>query len=379
MATILRLIFGFYFASVAIEYVFLPYFFAARGLSPASIGVLFTGRVVVVLLFQMKLASLADQLGRPHLILRVAMLAQFGGAVALIFANSFVSLASIFWLQAILRAPIVPVIDATTVRSVGSKRYATIRVLGSLGFGLCAALLGRASVHLDYDQTGELASLIYPALTALASVATLALPRETGPFPERRERADGLWRSAYVVFILWNALHWVSVASYNTFFSLHVKQLGLRPSVSGDAMGVAIAGEILAFLLAPALFRGGHASHWAMVALVLSAARWLLTAWVTEPGLLIMIQALHLFSFGVWYAAAIEQLGHFAGSRHRATYQGVFSAGVLALGSIVGSLGGGYLLELAGGTWLFTAAAGVDLLALGVALVFWRAWTIRLP
>ncbi|MEL6546544.1 MAG: MFS transporter, partial [Myxococcota bacterium] len=141
-----------------------------------------------------------------------------------------------------------------------------------------------------------------------------------------------------------------------------------------DAMGVAILGEALAFYLAPRLFSRSGAAPWVLGSLAISALRWWLTATVSDPGWLVLLQGLHFFTFGVWYAAAIDRIGAFAGDELRATYQGVFSAGVLALGSTLGTYASGWLMEFAGGSAVFGAAAVCDLVALVVAASSWRLW-----
>ncbi|MEL6544195.1 MAG: MFS transporter, partial [Myxococcota bacterium] len=218
MATTLRILYAFVFAAVAIEYVFLPYAFTARGLSPADIGLLFTGRTLVVVLLQPKLSELADRLQRHHSILKIAVCAQFLGAAALGFAPEFWSIAAVIWAQACFRAPIVPVIDSTTVRAVGPARYGNIRLWGSLGFGVCAALVGRLASDLNYDLAGELSLSLYIAVTAVGALSALALPHERRKPVERTEGPRGLYSRAFVVFIAWNSLHWMAIAAYNTFF-----------------------------------------------------------------------------------------------------------------------------------------------------------------
>ncbi|MEO1170474.1 MAG: MFS transporter [Myxococcota bacterium] len=376
MSTVLRLVYGFYFAAVAVEYVFLPFFFTRHGLSAADIGVLFTGRVVMVTVLQPRLSALADQLGRPHALLKIALTAQFAGATLLGFGSSFAEFAAVVWIQAAFRAPVIPVMDSTTVRLAGADGYGRIRAMGSIGFGVCATALGQLSVGLDYETTGELAILVYPVITACAGIATLLLPQERDSGPSESAAVEGLLHGAFVMFITWNALHWTAIAAYNTFFSLYTKELGLSPAVPGIAMGVSIVGEAAAFVIARRLFRRGHVGAWVVAALAVSSLRWVLTAWTRDPVLLVSLQCLHFFSFGLWYAAAIDRIGVFAPPEHRATFQGVFSAGVLSLGSIAGSLGGGWLFESVSGSGLFLVAAGIEGAALLLALASWRSWTI---
>ncbi|MEO0459555.1 MAG: MFS transporter [Myxococcota bacterium] len=372
---LLALLYASHFGSVAVEYVFLPYAFVTRGLTVSEVGTLVAARTVALIVFQPWLAGATDRSGRPFRTLKIVFAAQFAGALALFAVDGFSAILSVVVLQACFRAPLIPVIDASAVREVGVERYGRIRVWGSLGFGICAALLGALSRSSSYDHTGEIALQVYAGLTAASAVCALVLrdapTATTEPSPSSRPRL-GL---AFAVFVVWNALHWAPIASYNAVFSLHTKALGAAPSVPGYAMGIAIAGETAAFLVAPWLFRRGGSARWAVAAVAFSSLRWLVCALTNRTEWLIGIQILHFFGFGLWYAAAISRLAAFAELDRRASVQAMFSAGVLAAGGALGSWGGGWLLEHCGGRLLFQVSAGLDGLSLLVAIATWRIWS----
>ncbi|MEL6758877.1 MAG: MFS transporter [Myxococcota bacterium] len=372
---LLALLYASHFGSVAVEYVFLPYAFIARGLTVSQVGSLVAVRTVALIALQPSLAGATDRSGRPFQALRIVFAAQFAGALALLAVDGFAAILSVVLVQACFRAPLIPVIDASTVREVGIERYGQIRVWGSLGFGICAALLGTLSRSLSYDQTGEIALKAYAGITAASAVCAWLLRDPPTPSGEPRPSSRPRLGLAFAVFVAWNALHWAPIASYNALFSLHTKALGLDPSVPGYAMGVAIAGETVAFLGAPFLFRRGGSARWAVLAVAFSSLRWLICALTDRTGLLIGIQVLHFFGFGLWYAAAISRLAAFADLDRRASVQAIFSAGVLAAGGAVGSWGGGWLLERYGGGVLFQVSAGLDALSLLVAIATWRIWS----
>lgn len=374
MGALLAILYAAYFASVAIEFAFLPYHFQTLGIGAAEIGILLSGRTVITVLFQPVLTRLSDERAIPYTLLRVAFTSQVLAGIALFAAVDFTTVALIIWGQAALRAPIVPLMDATAIRTVGPEDYGSVRLWGSLGFGATAALFGWFARDLEYAAAGERALSSYLVATAVALFLALALPSETRkPVDASKPRSAPL-TAGLAVFILWNGLHWAGVASYNAFFSLHTKALGHPNQVPGFAMGLSIVGEVAALMIASRLFRVWPSHRWIVVALLGSSLRWLGTSLVSDPATLITLQVFHFFSFGLWYAAALEHLGRFVTLERRGTVQGLFSAGVLAAGSTLGTIFGGQLMEEFGGAVLFAAAAVLDIVAIAIAFGTRSLW-----
>jgi predicted MFS family arabinose efflux permease len=102
---------------------------------------------------------------------------------------------------------------------------------------------------------------------------------------------------------------------------------------------------------------------------LISAIRWVIVATSDSVGVMVAVQALHFFTFGVWFSLAIRLLGRFAPLERRATVQGVFSAACFGIGGAFGSFSGGALMEYHGGDTLFLAAAVAELVAMAVFVV----------
>lgn len=373
-----------FFASVAIEYGYLPLAFAARGLTESDIGLLYTGRTLAVVLFVPWLMRVVAKTGRPHATLRV--LAVLGAAVAL-GLPAIASLGSamlLYWPHALMRAPVIPLIDGAAIEAAGIAGFGRVRRFGTVGYGLTVLLFGLAVASWSLDDAGRLAIVVYIATCALYLVATLGLPQDaraitsglptTAPVQSSAAPASRL-PAATIALFAWSILHWAAVDAYNVFFALRVRELGLGAYVPGAGVAVASVAEIAMLSL---LGRWVGRSRPAMVvgiALASSSLRWALMSVTTHPALLIALQALHAFSFALWYAQVLDVLAQHGPSATRAQRQGWFTAIVLGGGGILGSAGGGLVMRTFGGGALFGGAALLDALALVMALVTARTWS----
>jgi PPP family 3-phenylpropionic acid transporter len=150
--------------------------------------------------------------------------------------------------------------------------------------------------------------------------------------------------------------------------SLHGDSQGYSSGVIGAAVAVAVSAEILLFRFARQILPRYQTRTWFILIFVLGMVRWLLTAWSPTAVTFVAAQALHFFGFGVWFTLSMRVLGSFGPPSRRATLQGIFSAAVLAGGSVAGSGVGGWLMEHYTGQGTFIAAALLELLALLVLL-----------
>jgi PPP family 3-phenylpropionic acid transporter len=164
-------------------------------------------------------------------------------------------------------------------------------------------------------------------------------------------------------------LHWVAVMSYNIYLSLLTSGRGFSSAAPGLAVGLAIAGEVVALALAGLLFKRVRSDLVLAGSIAISVVRWAATASATEAWQVVALQSLHFASFGLWYAAVMRELDLFSAQTPRPVLQSVFAASVFGLGSLFAGTVGGALVERTGPEMAFWFAACADLAALTVWLV----------
>lgn len=372
----LSLTFFGYLAAIGLLVTYLPFYMEAVGLSAVQIGLVFTGRTAVTTVAQPVVAGVADRLGRPRWVLKLALVWTFVTAAALPFVAGFAGVAGVFWTQALLLSAVVPLLDATIVRLRGSRQYGRTRLWGSVGYGSVVAGFGLLIAGQSFDLAGHLAVPVYLAMTALAAVAALTLQADPKPeaLPTLGELGRHLRSRGLLFFLLVSSLHWAAGMPYNIFYGLHVEALGLSASVPGLGVMVGVGCEIAIFFYAGWLLGRRRPERWLPLIFLLSALRWWATARAESAASVIAWQAVHALSFGLWYACAMAILGRFAPLRHRSGLQGVFSAAVMGLGGMLGSSLGGVLMEHHGSRTLFQVAALTELGVLTLFLATRHTW-----
>ena len=365
-----------YYATIGLEYVYLPFFFTHIGLTPGDLGVLYAGRVATSILFQPLTTRLAERTGKPYLTLKLAMLLGFVAASGLYFAQGLASAAVIMWTQAAFRSVAIPILDATTLHERGSENYGRVRLWGSVGYGVAA--LGLASVvgTMAYDQAGATALPAYLGANSLMVLAMFWLPAGIGM--EHPKTADVVAPSrlpaGVIALMVVGAVHWASVEAYNVFFSSHVRWRGFPPNVPGLGVAAGIVCETALFYWFGWFLKRAPARTWILVSLSASVFRWLGTAFATSPVVLIAVQSGHALSFALWWVAQLAVFRENAPPGRRAAMQGLYTAAVIGVGGAIGTTLSGRLLDHFGGQWMFIAAAALDVLAVLIALGTRRWW-----
>jgi MFS transporter, PPP family, 3-phenylpropionic acid transporter len=299
---------------------------------------------------------------------RVWLLRGFSLAAAVAFVGlgsaggHLPAIATMLALFAIVRAPLVPLADATAheyVRQHGGS-YGRLRTWGSLGFFLAA--LGAGSL---YDATSM--RTMIAATTAALGLSVVFAWRMPAPAPVRevgllRDVRALMSRPTLWWFLLAVAAGQSANSSYDSAIALHIARLGHGDDFLGVMIAVGVIAETaLIAASGPVIARLG-AERALAIAFGAGAVRWLILSQVTAPVLLVLQAPLHALTFGLYWVSATTLMREYAGPRAAAAGQGVLGAAT-ALGSIIGLSGGGALFAAGGGARLYGAAAAAAALA----------------
>src|SRR3989442_356758 len=117
----------------------------ARGLSPAQTGLVLGVLPVVQVITQPVWGMLADRTGQTKRLLTLACAGLVAASMALWAAREFVPLLLAMFGVAVMRAGILPLVTALELTHLGAedRRFARIRVWGSVGFSLAGVRVWR--------------------------------------------------------------------------------------------------------------------------------------------------------------------------------------------------------------------------------------------
>ena len=315
-------------------------------------------------------AWIADHTGQR---MRIVQLGSFAAALAFIgvfFAKDFwwmalvVTSFSFFWNASL------PQVEVTTFNHLGQEphRYGGIRLWGSIGFIVCVVGLGPL---LDRFGTSLLTWVLMVLFTAIW-LSSLWVPErgltyvQQEHLPLRETLSQRNVVALLVVCFLMQASH----GPYYTFYSLFLQDHGYTRSAIGQLWALGVIAEIGVFLIMPRLIPWFGLRVLLLGSLGLAVLRWLMIGYfVNSVYMLIVAQALHAATFGIYHGSAIQLIHRYFRGRHQGQGQALYSSLSFGAGGAVGALYSGYTWAIGGGVASFNTAALVSVLAL---LFAWR-------
>ena len=358
-----------YFAATGVSEPYLPPYWSSLGFSPADLGLLNAIAPAVAAVAPFLWTAYADATRQGERIFLVN--SWIAALAALLFPNltGFWGAAAAVLMYAGFRTSLIPLANSMTFRALAGRRqgYAAVRLWGTIGYILVAMGAG-----FLVDRIGLRAGMYGMALAMVACgiVAWMGRSRERGGLPPVRLGAfiQALRDRRILLLLLAACLAQVSFGPYTTFFTIHLRQLGLSSGFAGTAWALAAGSELFVMLGWARLCALASPRTWLTAALATHAVRWGLFSAASGPAFLLAVQLTHALTFGVFYLAGVQTVDALVPDGLRATAQGVFASVTFGLGGLVGSTLAGLLYEPLGMKRLYEVAAA---LALGATALYW--------
>ncbi len=332
-----RLVAATYFVLLSATGAWVPYlapWLRSAGFDAWWIGTISAAMAAVRLVSGPLWGIVADATQRTARLLVVASLLGAIAAILALLSGSATWIVAGLLLGALARAPVGSLLDAVVVRILEARsdpgRYGRLRLWGSVGFlvaGALAAGLSELSPVLPLWLAvacllgGAFASRhlpdVRPTTTGTAFLPALVLL-------VRSPRMAVLWASA--------TLHGTALSAYDSFYSLHIAELGLPARWTGAALVAGVAAEIAMFAVARPWIARADPLLWIAGASALSAVRWTVTGTATDPWLLTATALLHGLTFGAWWMGFVEVLRKDLQPETRASAQAMVASTAYGLG-----------------------------------------------
>lgn len=270
---------------------------------------------------------------------------------------------------AVFRTPLISLANSMAFHALAGRRqgFAAIRLWGTVGYILAAVAAG-----IGMDRIGLRAGMHGIGLATLVCgvIAWMGRSRRRTSLPPARlgDFLETLRDRRFVLLVIAASLANMSFGPYTTFFTIHLKRLGLSSTFAGTAWALAAASELVVMVCWTRICPLVSMRVWLTLGLGAHALRWLLSIPARDPAALLLIQLTHAFTFGVFYLAAVESVDMLVPEGLRATAQGVFASVVFGLSTLVGNAASGFLYEPLGMGRLYAAAAA---LASAATVLYW--------
>jgi MFS transporter, PPP family, 3-phenylpropionic acid transporter len=367
----LQLFYVCYFAAFGVSIPFFAPYLWGLGLSGRQIGLMMS----IAPCFHLGIPLLwgwgADRLRRPELLLRVTCIGACLGLAPLIAVRTMPSMLLVYAVHQLSAVAIIGLIDSLALAEArrSGRDYTRLRLWGSASFVFACWVMGPVLAARGDPGGDPLVPVVITGAYALTALAAFGIKRASPASseamvaaPHLRDVRELLRNPQLRVLLLIAPLHWASLSPYHGFLGILAIKRGFGPTTISYAYVVGVLAELAAFYYFARLrlrFSLPTLMAWAAGATVV---RWLLTALVADPIAMVALQALHAFTFGLFWGAAMAWLAECVPPALRATGQALYTTATFGIGNLIGYQASGLLVDVSGGAQAaFLAAAAIEL------------------
>jgi PPP family 3-phenylpropionic acid transporter len=362
-----------FFAAIAAFNPYVAMFYRSPGFTGLQVGMLTAMPAIGLALSGTFWGTIMDQLGIHRTVLRWALVlcAIFAVVVAQMhdFARMFVFVTALSFSQVPLRA----LLDSYAVgvsERVGST-FGSIRSWGAVGYFVSVLVLGR----LMGDEVSNLFLYAYALFMIVTFICLMRLPHlaERQPVQYSPGLQELMGNRALLLLLAVGFLLAVGYAVIYVALGIHIQSIGGTTDLVGIAFAVGAAAELPAFLFGGKLIRKIGERRVILAAIAFYGIRYTLIGLITNPNWIVPVQGLHMLSFAAFLVASVPLAHKIVLGEHPATTQALLTTFSFGFGNIVGSVGGGWMLDAVDSSTLFLTVAGLMVLTLVIFLVGSRA------
>ncbi len=355
----------------ALIITYLPAYMSASGYSGKQIAGLTSVGYILAFFVPLLFGVLADRTQRPALVIRLLLLAVVLTLIPFLKPGiGYTFLLVSYFFYSFFNVPIMGIADslATARAKETGSDYGKIRMWAALGWFIASASFGIVMDHLGFESDSPwLFTVLIISFVAVFIVSLTIKERNTeGPDKLKLSQVKQLFRNrTFTIFLIAVVFHYISMSPFGVYIGPLVQELGLSQSVLGLTAGMATATEVLVLLAFGWLSRKMRLETILLLAVIITGFRWFIISIVTTAVPLIMAQALHGATAGLFIAGAVTLVGNLAPKGLKASSQMMYGLAGAGLGSLIGTNLTGFISDHINSiqrTFLF--AAGIEIIPL---------------
>lgn len=366
----IRLFYAAYFAAMGLILPYFPVYLSHLGYNTVWVGIL-VGAVAAAKVLAPPMAGLfldSQRTSSKAFLWITSLLACICAAALNFEMNTGLMLVTVllfgfFW------AAVLPLTDGLSllVSEVSTMSYGRLRVWGSIGFIMASFFGGIWLVGSNIDTFPWALAflLLFTTLAAFGFPELQALNEHHAQLGNQYQpNPTALYWLLFIAF----CMH-TSHGAYYGFFSLYMLEAGYSGAEIGLFWILGVVAEIILMWFWSRPLQQTSPVLILTICLTLAALRWFGTGFTTNIFAIILLQLLHAASFAAFHLSTIAWIKRFAGLQRQTSAQGWYSSVGFGLGSTVGIMVCGYIVESSGYHTAFYACTFIALFGL---LAVWK-------
>ncbi|KMK76720.1 MFS transporter [Alkalihalobacillus pseudalcaliphilus] len=360
------LFFAYSVNTVIISY--LSVFYREEGLSGSEVGILMAVGPLAMLIAQPIWGFLSDKFKTIRKILIVALIGLISISTLYYVASGFIQYLILMFVLFLFFAPITALGDSLAQKTANYRglKFGQIRMWGSIGFATTSLVSGFVLARIGIEH------FVIPLVLMASLALCFAFSLSDVPGSSRSVTLIDAWKTGFnrrLGFFLFCIL-FLSIPhrANDSYLGIYIVELGGSESLIGLAWFIGVVAEALVFALSVRWFQHISPMKLIVIASAVFAFRWIVMSFLTEAWMLLPLQVLHGFSFGIVYVTAIQYVSRLFPDHLQATGHVLFITTFFAFSGIVGSLIGGAMIDLIGVSTMYFYMGICSLI--GMALFF---------
>ncbi|MBU8907447.1 MFS transporter [Desertibacillus haloalkaliphilus] len=367
----------FAYSTMTIIISYMPVYFQHHGLSGIEVGWLLAVGPFASIFAQPFWAYMSDKYKTIKRVLVVTLIGVLAAAVALFQMNSFIGFMIMMFVLFSFMSPITALGDSLAQKTAQQMQgnFGRIRMWGSLGFAITSLLTGYFLAFFGIEYLWI--PFLCVAFVALIMALTVSDVKSTAKPVTLLSAVKLGIHPKLLLFLLIILFVSITHRTNDSFLGIYIVELGGSESLIGLAWFIGVTSEALVLATSAYWFRRFHPLTFILVAGLIYSSRWFLMGMIHDPTFTLVLQVLHGVSFGVFYICAFQFVSKLIPDHLQATGHILFITTFFGLSGIIGSLGGGWVIEEMGVTTLYLILAGFALVG-SIGILIYKVVSTRM-
>jgi len=327
---------------------FLPLYLQHKGLDSGQIGTIIAGGALISMFSQPFWGFVSDKRKTVKHVLLLAMICSLFVSIGLFSVSTFITIMFFYIVFMFFKSAVIPLTETlcVTYAQDHNKEYGRIRLWGEIGVGVTALLLGLLMERygIGYIWVTYMISLCIAIIAALFMKDTKATAKPIN-LPELGKLFS---QPRFIWFLFLLLIVAIPHRMNDSMLALFLSDLGASESQLGTAWLVATISTVPTLFFVGKLIKKWNEFSVFIIAAFMYTGRWIIYSLAESPNVLIVSQALHSITFPLFLVASIQYLSTIVPRHMRATGLATFAVTFGGIGGIIGSAGGGYVIEYYG-------------------------------
>ncbi|MCE5286460.1 MAG: MFS transporter [Pelosinus sp.] len=354
---------------LACFYPFLTYYFQTRGLSYTEMGIGFALVSLTSVAMQPLWGIIADKYSNKRTVLLLTMFLCSLAVYSLVFASGFYLVMGSIFLVIVFQSALTPVADAycyALIKAYRGLQYGKIRLMGSLGYALVALFLGWTVKYFGINSS----YVVYSLSCFLGIGFVLSISFRDTSMRRKVHAADimQLLNKKVILLLLAVVFTNISISSNSSYIAILIEKTGGEATELGMVWFLVAISELPAFYYGAKLLKKYGELNLFILGLLFFVLRYILLSFCTWYIPVLVIQLMQGVTYTFFLIASLEYLNRVAPAGVKTVAMTLHAASI-AVGGIIGNLGGGVLLEYISIFMFYKVLACTCILGIGTLVV----------